>query len=69
MAQINPADLNAIGELYVPVEHICDGYQEQWDNCPGQAEQDRFVLAEDGRAFHLQSCFPLLRRPRALRAL
>ncbi|CAE7883851.1 Cacna1e, partial [Symbiodinium necroappetens] len=35
MAQINPADLNAIGELYVPVEHICDGYQEQWDNCPG----------------------------------
>jgi len=35
MAQINPADLSAIGELYVPVEHICDGFQEQWDNCPG----------------------------------
>lgn len=19
----------------VPLEHVCDGYQEQWDNCPG----------------------------------
>lgn len=21
--------------LQVPLEHVCDGYQEQWDNCPG----------------------------------
>ena len=19
----------------MPLEHVCDGYQEQWDNCPG----------------------------------
>ena len=35
MLEINPADLSAIGELYVPLEHVCDGFQEQWDNCPG----------------------------------
>ena len=46
MAQINPADLSAIGELYVPVEHICDGFQEQWDNCPGQAPQNRCADSE-----------------------
>ena len=28
-------DLNAVGDYYVPLEHVCDGYQEQWDNCPG----------------------------------
>ncbi|CAJ1402607.1 unnamed protein product [Effrenium voratum] len=27
-------DLGAIGDYYVPLEHVCDGYQEQWDNCP-----------------------------------
>ena len=28
-------DLKAVGDYYVPLEHVCDGYQEQWDNCPG----------------------------------
>lgn len=27
-------DLKAVGDYYVPLEHVCDGYQEQWDNCP-----------------------------------
>ena len=29
-------DLKAVGDYYVPLEHVCDGYQEQWDNCPGR---------------------------------
>eukprot|EP00931_Biecheleriopsis_adriatica_P049028 TRINITY_DN28353_c0_g1_i1.p1 TRINITY_DN28353_c0_g1~~TRINITY_DN28353_c0_g1_i1.p1 ORF type:complete len:1538 (+),score=223.45 TRINITY_DN28353_c0_g1_i1:91-4704(+) len=33
MQKIDPADLGAIQELYVPLEHVCDGYDEQWDNC------------------------------------
>ena len=45
MAQINPADLSAIGELYVPVEHICDGFQEMWDNCPGSAATEQPLRA------------------------
>ena len=31
----------------VPLEHVCDGYQEQWDNCPGP-KRGRQRL--DGRA-------------------
>eukprot|EP00442_Polarella_glacialis_P051613 CAMPEP_0115080896 /NCGR_PEP_ID=MMETSP0227-20121206/18942_1 /TAXON_ID=89957 /ORGANISM="Polarella glacialis, Strain CCMP 1383" /LENGTH=1110 /DNA_ID=CAMNT_0002468609 /DNA_START=145 /DNA_END=3473 /DNA_ORIENTATION=+ len=34
MARIeHPEDLSAIEELYVPLEHVCDGFEEQWDNC------------------------------------
>lgn len=30
-----PATIQKLWSWQVPLEHVCDGYQEQWDNCPG----------------------------------
>jgi len=66
---INPADLSAIDELYVPLEHVCDGYDEQWDNCAnlpkcGPCTPRDCVFGEWGEWFLQGGCTGLQLRQR-----
>lgn len=55
-------DLNAVGDYYVPLEHVCDGYQEQWDNCPG-GESFSMLFPMSLLVRDLEKCGPCQSRP------